>query len=128
MRESMTAKIDARIVLGGRIDNFKGNMPGIAEETLGMINARKPVFVLGGFGGCARDIAEDMGLLNGSSSTTVQWPGRSSFGRFSVKDLNNGLTEQENQKLAITPHVDEAIMLILRGLFREVDGSRTIGP
>jgi len=33
-------------------------MPGIAEETYLSLEAQQPVFVLGGFGGCARDIAE----------------------------------------------------------------------
>jgi hypothetical protein len=48
------------------------------------------------------------------------WRGREEFAGFSYKDLNNGLTELENVVLAQTPHVDQAIAMILRGLFRLV--------
>jgi hypothetical protein len=37
-----------------------------------------------------------------------------------VTDLNNGLTPEENAILACTPHVDQAITLILRGLLHVV--------
>lgn len=57
MRTVMLADIHARIVLGGRVEGYMGAMPGIAEETYLSLHAREPVFVLGGFGGCARDIA-----------------------------------------------------------------------
>lgn len=34
MRDMMTQISNARIVLGGRVENYKGKMPGIAEEAL----------------------------------------------------------------------------------------------
>ena len=34
MRKLMCAQTDARIVLGGKLDGYKGAMPGVAEETL----------------------------------------------------------------------------------------------
>ena len=34
MRDLMCSHTDARIVLGGKLDGYKGTMPGIAEETL----------------------------------------------------------------------------------------------
>ena len=39
------------------------NNAGIAEETRISLEAGQPVFVLGGFGGCARDVAETVGLI-----------------------------------------------------------------
>jgi len=91
-------------------------MPGIAEEALLSLQAHQPLFVIGGFGGCARDIAEVMRLLEPWTTPRLGWPGRGAFGAFTAADLNNGLTPEENATLARTPHVDQAITLILRGL------------
>jgi hypothetical protein len=118
MREFVTSVTDARIVLGGRVDDFKGRMPGIAEEALDAMKARKPLFLLGGFGGCSRDIAEDLGLKPLSSLGRRQWAGRYNFVGLSAASLNNGLDDKENETLAMTQYVDEAITLILRGLLR----------
>src|SRR5262249_52426005 len=53
MREAMVAETDARILLGGRVSGHQGKYPGILEEaalTLG----RRPIFLIGAFGGCTR--------------------------------------------------------------------------
>lgn len=116
MRQVMLAETHARIVLGGRVDKYKGVMLGIAEEALLSLQARQPLFIVGGFGGCARDIAETLGLIAPWAASRPAWPGRDAFGAFNPADLNNGLTPEENAILARTPHVDQAITLILRGL------------
>jgi len=116
MRRSMLAEAHARIVLGGRVDMYKGAMPGIAEEALLSLEASQPLFIMGGFGGCARDIAETLGMISPWAASRPAWPGRSDFESFSADDINNGLTRQENETLARTPHVDQAVTLILRGL------------
>jgi hypothetical protein len=116
MRRAVQAESHARIVLGGRVENFKGSMPGIAEESLLSLGSGGPLFVLGGFGGCARDIAETLGLADPWASLNRVWPERSAFAQFGPGNLNNGLTEAENRILAKTPHIDQAIILILRGL------------
>lgn len=128
MRQTMLADTDARIVLGGRVDKFKGSMPGIAEETLLSLRDKQPLYLMGGFGGCARDIAETMGLVTPWRGTyRAVWPGRAGFQSFSSVDLNNGLNAAENATLARTPHVDQAITLILRGLMR-VRGANKSDP
>ena len=116
MRRHMLAESDARIVLGGRVDRYKGAMPGIGEEALLSLNARQPLFVVGGFGGCARDIAESVGLVETRMFDHRTWQGREAFAKFSAEDLNNGLTFEDNAVLASTPHIDQAIVLIRRGL------------
>lgn len=116
MRRTMLADSHARIVLGGRVDQFKGCMPGIAEEALLSLQAGQPLFLIGGFGGCARDIAESLGLVPPRHSYNSKWPGQDLFIKFSEEHLNNGLTAEENMTLARTPHIDQAIILILRGL------------
>jgi hypothetical protein len=47
-----------------------------------------------------------------------EWQMRHRFANFRVEDLNNGLTLDENRRLACTPHTDEFVIMILRGLHR----------
>ncbi|EAM3022343.1 hypothetical protein CHZ52_24050 [Salmonella enterica] len=119
MRNAMLRDTHARIVLGGRIEGYKGTMPGIAEEALMSIKAKQPLFIMGGFGGCARDVAESLNIASPISSAEKHWPGREMFNGFTFDDLNNGLSQEENIILAQTPHVDQGITMILRGLFRK---------
>jgi hypothetical protein len=118
MRTVMRGDIQARIVLGGRVEGYKGAMPGIAEETCLSLEAGQPAFVLGGFGGCARDIAETVGLAERWAGSRGDWTGRECFRKHSPDDLNNGLSREENVVLARTPHIQEAVTLVSRGLRR----------
>ena len=118
MRTVMLDDIQARIVLGGRLEGYKGKMPGIAEETYLSLQAGQPVFVLGGFGGCARDIAETMGLAERWAGSRDEWSGRDYFRGFSADHMHNGLSKEENVLLARTPHIQQAITLVLRGFRR----------
>ncbi len=124
MRNVVTKRSDARIVLGGKVEGFMGRMPGIAEEALVSLRAGQPLFVLGGFGGCAGDIAADLGLS--SSSPVRNWPGRGDFTGFTAEALNNGLDADENAVLANTVHVDQAVTLILRALLRKEIGGASV--
>ena len=117
MREVLTRVSDARIVLGGRTEGYKGRMPGIAEEALTAFRAGQPLFLLGGFGGCARDVASALKLLR-QPRTVPTWTGWDLFQHFDGSTLRNGLTATENKVLVRTVHVDEAVALILRGLLR----------
>lgn len=122
MRDVVTKKSDARVVLGGKVEGYKGRMPGVAEEALGSLRAGQSLFVLGGFGGCAGDIAAVLGLS--PPSPVRNWPGRGDFTGFTAEGLNNGLDADENAILANTVHVDQAVTLILRGLLRgEIGGA-----
>ena len=118
LRRVLTDASNARIVLGGQVSGFKGRMPGIAEEALCSLSAGQPLYVLGGFGGCARDIAEDLRLVARRSAQVVPWTGREQFSGFDSTSLRNGLNGNENETLARTVHTDEAVAMILRGLLR----------
>ena len=118
MRTVMRGDIRARIVLGGRVEGYKGTMPGIAEEACLSLEADQPVFLLGGFGGCARDIAETVGLTERWAGSRDGWAGRDRFLKYSPDDLHNGLSRDENTVLAGTPHIQEAVALVSRGLRR----------
>jgi hypothetical protein len=51
-------KVTARVLLGGRLEEFSGFMPGIFEETLVTLESKRPVYILGGFGGAAEVLAD----------------------------------------------------------------------
>jgi hypothetical protein len=117
MRQVMTYGCDARILLGGQTNDFQAMMPGIAEEALLAISAQKPVFLLGGFGGCSRDIAGLMHFMAQlDTPRRASWKGRRRFAGFRADALNNGLSHTDCQRLTRTVHVDEMVALILRGL------------
>ena len=118
MRKAMCTEADARILLGGRVEDFKGRMPGIAEEALLSLQSGQPAFLVGGFGGCTRDIAEDLGLVSRWAGSRPAWCSRAEFEGFAEEDLVNGLSLEENRFLASTSHVEEAVTLVLRGLYR----------
>ena len=58
MRQLSAQDADLRIVWGGRIRGAAGWMAGIAEEVLFSLQSERPVLILGGFGGCARVLAD----------------------------------------------------------------------
>ena len=58
MRVQSTEACDLRIVWGGRIRKSKGWLPGILEEVYLTLQKKKPVLILGGFGGCAGKLAK----------------------------------------------------------------------
>lgn len=128
MRRVMRAETDARIVLGGRVTGYKGVMPGIAEEALLSIRAGQPVYLIGGFGGCARDIAETIGLVESWAGSRDAWEGRSKFEGCSSADLRNGLSADENAILAQTPHISQAVALVSRGLRQALRTSSKTSP
>ena len=117
MRDAMTTESSVRVVLGGRVQGYRGQMPGVAEEALASLRAGKPLFLVGGFGGCARGIAEALGLVEGWSGS-LAWSGREFFSEFGVHDLHNGLSGDENRLLASSPYMDDMILFFMRGLHR----------
>lgn len=117
MRALMQAETSGRIAIGGQVENYKGRMPGIAEEALMSLRAQQPLFLIGGFGGCTRDVAETLGLVD-SSRNPRDWPERHAFQDYSVDDLMNGLTSEENRMLARTPFIGQARQLVMLGLHR----------
>lgn len=122
MRVTMVHDADARIILGGRVAGYQGRMPGVAEEALISLQHHKPLYILGGFGGCARDIAYAMQLADPIAGTSPpSWDRLDDFTPFAEdanSELNNGLDTLENRTLAQTPYIQEAIALVLRGLER----------
>ena len=72
---------------------------------------------MGGFGGCTRDIAETLGLVDPWNDPR-DWPERQLFEDYTADDLMNGLTADENRTLARTPFIGQARQLVMHGLYR----------
>lgn len=116
MRDVVCNETDARILIGGRVEGYKGRMPGIAEEALLSFQKKQALYILGGYGGCARDIVKKIELLDSVEEVSSDWAGQENFKNFTAIDLNNGLSLEENQVLAQTPFIDQAVALVLHGL------------
>lgn len=58
MRIKMDLDSNARIVVGGKKKNFLGFIPGIVEEAIYSIISSKPLYIVGGFGGISKALAE----------------------------------------------------------------------
>lgn len=140
MRVQMNSEISARIVLGGRTYGQQGLYPGVAEEAALALRTGLPLYVIGGFGGCGRLVAsaltgakpielsidyqlrhtsryaELLGAADSAGQNLSFSDMRDTFNKVSPEGLNNGLTVFENYRLFATDDVDEAIVLILRGL------------
>jgi hypothetical protein len=65
----------ARVFLGGKTTGFSGFAPGIFEEALVGLEASRPTYLLGGFGGATEVVAQ--GILSAAekppSELTVEW-------------------------------------------------------
>jgi hypothetical protein len=64
--------LDARIVVGGVRVSFNGCMPGVLEEVLYALEQRRPVYVIGGFGGAAGSLAR--AILSGNHLPELEVP------------------------------------------------------
>jgi hypothetical protein len=144
MRERQTSELGARIVVGGKIgapgDGYLGRMPGVLEEALLGIRNRRPVYLIGAFGGCARLVLD---ALDGVHRPELTWgyhqalPHADDLKRLytergfrwddyeaiadelrecSISGLRNGLTVEENRELATSRSAERIVELVLRGL------------
>ncbi len=142
MRTEIIKNTQARIFLGGQVSNYKGIMPGLLEEFITSIREKQPVYLCGAFGGATKAISE--ALINKNVETLTEefqfknssykelltyWNNNEankidySIISQEIKDLGilkfsklNGLSENDNLRLFVTPHIPEIIFLILKGL------------
>jgi hypothetical protein len=141
MRRQMTGVTHARIIVGGQLTAL-GPYPGVAEEARLAIEAEQPTYILGGLGGCAAEIAS---LLGGGDAPTLtrEFQSRGAdrerfipyydarvpadetadfdrlrrvFAEAGWSGLRNGLSADENTRLASTADVPDMISLLLKGL------------
>ncbi len=144
MRVEMNKYIDVRIIIGGKVRDFKGIYPGILEEAMLAYRSETPVFIVGSFGGVSRllsdlltDHISEEEFLEKFSSDQKYVDFKTKYNFFAennglelidykkifneIKDkgivgLNNGLSNEENEKLFVTTNIIEAVTLIIKGL------------
>lgn len=141
MREEMENNVNARIILGGRTYGFKGRYAGVLEEFIISKSQKKPIYLLGGFGGISKNIID---IIEGkiTESNLFEKANKDPYyldfinyyngiekdnpinykticeDIFStgVSSLNNGLSNDENAILFYSTNVLEIVSLILKGL------------
>lgn len=154
MRTTQTKDIKARIVLGGKCGStmsvqpdgtcqekwYKSRIPGVLEEVLLSLQQKQSVYLIGGFGGCARMIAD---VLQGIHRNEMHWDFQKeaphaeamrelyqarglnwwsyeAMTQFlqdeGIEGLNNGLSSAENQELFETIDIKRIVELLFRGL------------
>lgn len=145
MRNEMIQQCDYRVAAGGRLFGYKGKYPGVLEEISIAIKKKKPLYLLGGFGGVTSKVCEL--LIDGTvpEELTLEWQKNHTSGYselvelfendgeednvdykavvndislYGVKSLseNNGLTEMQNRRLFVSEYVEEVVVLILEGI------------
>jgi hypothetical protein len=143
MREEMESTCSARIFIGGAMRTFKGKCPGILEELLIALEHKHPVYLVGAFGGITREAIEALKGNHPVSFSEEFYFGNAdyknmvsiynekhtansidykkyllilqSIGLIGIA-AQNGLSEEDNLRLTITPHISEVVYLILKGL------------
>lgn len=140
MRQMMIGKSDIQIFAGGKFSGYSGRMPGILEEFYFAVSQRKPIFLLGGFGGVTSSICDAIATKTISEKLTQDWQQQNQneytdllaiydkthkwddfdYDKLdelmTFDNLNNGLSEADNRTLFKTQFVDEAIQLVLKGV------------
>ncbi|MGE0729425.1 MAG: TIR domain-containing protein [Acidimicrobiia bacterium] len=137
MRERMTADIDVRLVVGGKVFGALGRGPGVLEEAALACEAGVPLLVAGGFGGAGGLTARALtGRLTGDEREAVC----NSYQEINASlvrtarprscaelldaltgkgsQLNNGLEPAENERLLNSADIDEIVSLVLLALTR----------
>jgi hypothetical protein len=101
MRKESTKETDFRIVWGGKIRGAMGWIAGIAEEVLFSLIHEKPVLILGGFGGCARVLADFI------KDPDAPWPEELTLADARQDKKYDDLIDNYDRRVALTKRYDE---------------------
>lgn len=134
LRSHMAQHDNGRVIIGGKRTGFEGSMPGVLEEALSSVANGQPLYVAGGFGGVASDVAMCMGIKSAESlpvMTDAPQPenalvmGLNKLSKFGKNEgwPNNGLSDSENAQLAVTHRPSEIAALVSLGLGRRFSKS-----
>jgi hypothetical protein len=129
LRTHMAQHESGRVIVGGKRSGFEGTMPGVLEEAVTSIANGQPLYVAGGFGGVAADIAMRLGMLDRKwlpalADAPAHEPGLvTGLNELSMVVKNqgwpqNGLSNAENARLAATYRPSEIAALVSLGLGR----------
>lgn len=141
MRIQMAIDCTARILVGGKITNYLGYIPGVIEEALHTLRENKPLYLVGAFGGATEkliklvkgetvkeltnDFQYNTDFLNefkdyvGSKCDYTNYDLlKTELSKFDVKKLSelNGLSEEENEILFTSKNIHQIMYLLMKGL------------
>lgn len=141
MRNQMISGTNGRILIGGKCNNYLGKLPGIIEEAKITLLQNKPLYLIGAFGGAAKQVinavlGQDFSFTDSNFHRSEQYQefknyynGKSEeeinfeedqllFSKYGMDRLseNNGLTIDENIRLFHTPHLSEIVYYLFKGL------------
>jgi hypothetical protein len=74
MRAYVSLHSDARILVGGKLANYQGSLPGVIEEAILTAEAGKALLVAGGFGGAAAAISNALDLATSNAWQPTNFP------------------------------------------------------
>ena len=132
LRVYMAQDASGRAIIGGKRSGFEGTMPGVLEEAIASVRNGQPLYLAGGFGGVAADIAQRIGVLGSNwLPARAEGPGAGLIqGLDLLSDLvnergwpDNGLSSDENAQLAATYRPSEIAALVSLGLGRRFGAS-----
>ncbi len=146
MRLNSIDSSHARICAGGKLYGYNGKMPGVLEEILIAIEKKKPLFLLGAFGGVVGEVCKVLRGETYPDSLTETWQVTHNAGyvdlqaiaqaegmhadykqvkkmlllRINMSTLckNAGLDKKSYLRLMQSPFVDECVYLVKQGLVK----------
>lgn len=141
MRIQMAKDCAARILVGGKITNYLGYIPGVIEEALHTLRENKPLYLVGAFGGATEKLIK---LIKGETVKELtndfqyntdflikfkDYVGskceytdynllKAELSKFDVKKISelNGLNEEENEILFTSKNIHLIMHLLMKGL------------
>lgn len=141
MRIQMAKDCTARVLVGGKITNYLGYIPGVIEEALYTLRENKPLYLVGAFGGATEKLIKLIKsetvkeLTNDFQYNTdflIEFKDyviskcdyadydllKTELSKFDVKKLSelNGLSEEENEILFTSKNIHQIMYLLMKGL------------
>lgn len=141
MRKIMIANTDARILVGGKVGNYLGSMPGVIEEAKISLEQGKPLYLIGALGGATKQViaalkGSEFDFMTSEFHQSEEYTNLKNqynkqennkidlvresffFKNFGVTKLAqlNGLTVEENEKLFVTTNLPEILYYLFKGL------------
>lgn len=127
LRRHITARTNARVVVGGQLSGHQGAMPGVLEEALLSLHDGRPLYVAAGFGGAAAAIARVLGrdvpdwappdFPTGAGAASVALQQLTDVAASTVP-TEDGLEHAERRQLAVTHRPGDIAALVVLGLSR----------
>jgi SLOG cluster2 len=141
MRIKMAKDCSARVIVGGKIGNYLGYIPGIIEEALYTLLENKPLYLVGGFGGASEKLiklikGKEVNELTNDFQYSTEFLKeyrdfvkdkynysdyeflKKEFLKFDIEKLSelNKLSVEENEILFSSKNIHEIVHLIMKGL------------